>query len=359
MLKTAGKVLTRVAVLGLCCTAVAQLAIGQSPALAAPAGPAAPQAAVKKPVMQLGAGIDLYTYPNQNWPQASAADVAYLKALHANSVMVSFPFYVSGRKSSTVFTKPATPTPADLAEFAQVAMKAGLYVTLRPLMDQASIGESRAGWAPPRLRAWFASYQKFLLPYAAMAQQARIPALWVGAEFSQFQRVKNWTGLDQALRKVYKGTLFYANNGTGLRRGGGGRVQLSADAYPDFQVPYTASLARLLRGWKNIDRSLPHHNLLSEVGIAGVRGAYRKPWEHHWPKPVMDSTVQVRWFTAACDAALDNHLAGIYFWAIGFGADELQQALGPNNQAAWEKGPGEQAIAACFKHITRLPAHEQ
>jgi hypothetical protein len=134
---------------------------------------------------------------------------------------------------------------------------------------------------------------------------------------------------------------------------------VSVDAYPDLKVPYTATVARLVKGWKYMDKRLPHHNVLSEVGIAGVKGAYWKPWEHHWPKPVMDPTVQVRWFTASCQAALDDKLGGIYFWAIGFGDAELQTTLSPTNQAAWEKGPAEVAAAACFKHIESLPPSQQ
>lgn len=363
-LKVIRKVLTRAAVLGLCSSAAVQLAIFAPSAVAAPPAARAvhrPIAAVKvkKPVMQLGAGIDLYTYPKQDWPNASADDVTYLKALNANSVTVSFPFYIASKTSSTVFAKPATPTPADLAEFAQVAESAGLYVTLRPLMDQGVIGESRAGWTPHDIKAWFASYQQFLLPYATMAQKYDIPAMYIGAEFSKFQNLKNWTYLKEALQKVYQGTLLYANNGPGVRAGTGGGVQVSVDAYPDLDVPYTASVARLEKGWKYLDGRLPHHNLLSEVGIAGVNGAYWKPWKHNWLKPVMDPTVQVRWFTAACDAALGDHLAGIYFWAIGFGNDELQTTLSPQNQAAWEKGPAEAAVAACYQHIESLPAGQQ
>ena len=147
--------------------------------------------------------------------------MTYLKALNANSVMVSFPFFIASKTSSTVFAKPSTPTPADLALFAQTAEAAGLYVTLRPLMDQGVIGASRAGWTPHDEKAWFASYQKFLLPYATMAQKYGIPAMYLGAEFSKFQSVKGWTYLKEALQKVYKGTLLYANNGPGVRPASG------------------------------------------------------------------------------------------------------------------------------------------
>src|SRR5262249_4577296 len=214
-------------------------------------------------------------------------------------------------------------------------------------------------WTPHDMKAFFASYQKFLLPYATMAQKAGIPALYVGAEFSKFQSVKQWTYLVAALRNVFKGTLVYANNGPGVKSGTAGGVSKSVDAYPSIFVPYTATVARLQRGWTYLDSRLPHHNVLSEVGIAGVRGAYYKSWEHHWPHPVMDVNIQVHWFQAACQAAQANHLGGIYFWAIGFGLSELQQTLSPTNQGAWENGPAEKAVAACYKHIESLPPSQQ
>jgi hypothetical protein len=340
---------------------VACSALGYGTALAAPppAHQAHPRQAhpdrrtmLPQPQIQLGAGVDLYTYRGQNFAKSAATEVAYLQALHANAVMVSFPFYISGPKSSKVFAKISTPTPADLAVFARAAKSAGLYFSLRPLMDQTSIGKSRAGWKPVNAKAWFASYQKFLLPYAAMAQQVGIPEFYVGAEFSEFGDVSYWNGLDQALRKVYKGTLAYANNGGGVHAGlGGAGVRISEDAYPDMDVPNNATVSRLTGAWEAFDKRQPSHTVLSEVGIAGVPGAFRKPWEHEWPKPKIDPTVQTRWFTSSCQAVAADHMGGIYFWAIGFGKDELSTGLSAKNQAAWEVGPGEQAVSACFRQL--------
>jgi hypothetical protein len=92
--------------------------------------------------------------------------------------------------------------------------------------------------------------------------------------------------------------------------------------------------------------------VLSEVGIAGVRGAFRIPWKHNWPSPRLEVSVQTRWFEAACHAAVAERLQGIYFWAIGFGPTQLSTGLSAKNQAAWEKGPAEQAVASCFRSVT-------
>ena len=46
--------------------------------------------------MQLGIDIDLYTYPGQDFAAAAATDIAYIASLHANSMSISFPFFMSG-----------------------------------------------------------------------------------------------------------------------------------------------------------------------------------------------------------------------------------------------------------------------
>ena len=38
-----------------------------------------------------------------------------------------------------------------------------------------------------------------------------------------------------------------------MHSGEGGGVQVSVDAYPDLYVPYTATVARLEKGWKYMD----------------------------------------------------------------------------------------------------------
>jgi hypothetical protein len=361
MVKVKPKVLTGALILGLTVpgvTAAGQLGIAPS-ALAAPAhaqsAAASNQPAMRRPRIQLGAGIDLYTYPGQNFAQASTSEIAYLRALHANSVTVSFPFFMHGRNATTVFARRSTPTPAQLAIFGRAALHAGIYVVLRPLLSNSSIGTARNTWRPKNLRTWFFSYQKFLMPYATMAQRVGIPRLYVGAEFQDFGTSPRWNSLDRALHRRFKGALAYANNGHLLHRGTGGRgVQLSADSYPDMpQMPANASVARLAQAWRAWDRVMPRGTVLSEVGIAAVRGAYHKPWFDKWPRPRINPTIQARWFTAACRAAASTHMGGIYFWAIGFGASELTTGPSRNHQAAWEKSPAEKAVAACYARLRR------
>jgi hypothetical protein len=357
--KPTRRLLTGAVVLALAiggCSAASHLHALQPPKIKPRKAPLAPQViSIRRPQFQAGAGIDLYGYKNENYENAATAEVSYLTRLHANAVTISFPFFMHGAKARGVYAKyPKTPTASDLDTVVKAAETAGLYVGLRPLLANNSLGVPRNTWKPYHIRAWFGSYLRFLLPYARMAQADKVPKLFVGTEFQDFGTSPLWNRLDRALHRVYKGTLAYANNGHILHRGTGGRrAKISADAYPDMPTmgPH-ASVAKLTRAWEGWDSPMPHGTVLSEVGIAGVRGAYAKPWMIKWPNATLDGQVQARWFTAACRAAKAAHMGGIYFWAIGFGAVQLITPLSLDHQSAWEDGPGFRAAAACFKQLS-------
>ena len=334
------------------CTAAAHLralqppAVPRSPLLRVPSS--SPARAVGRPVMQRGIDIDLYTYRGQDAAAAARADVAYIKSLHANAVSVSFPFFMHGPRSRGVYASPATPSPAQLAVVAAVAERAGLYVSIRPLLDETNLGRSRVVWRPRDMGAWFASYRRFLLPYAAMAQREHIPEIFIGAEFSQFGSSPRWNTLDRAVRRVFHGTLAYADNGIRIIRAhvGGAGALVTVDAYPRMPwIPPTATAAHLARPWGIYDRLLPPGTVLTEVGIDAVAGAYGTPYKHHWPGARIDPVIQARWFTAACRAAIASKLGGIYFWPLEFG-----HLGGPTvtYQGAWAHSAGARAISACF-----------
>jgi len=330
------------AVLAAGCSAAAHLKELQPPKVPA-ARPVIPTTA-----MQLGVDVDAYTYPGQDVTSAAASDVAYIKGLHANAVSISFPFFMSGRTADSVYASPSTPTPAQLAVIVDDAEAAGLYVSIRPLLDETNLGEARTRWRPSRIARWFASYLRFLLPYAAMAQRSGIPEMFVGAELSMFAKSPYWSWLDTRLRRDYHGALGYSANWGNLRftGSGGTGVREAVDAYE----PITGSLSA---GWAAFDRLLPAGTVETEIGIAAVRGAFTVPYHYKWRVASLDPSVQARWFTAACHAAAATHLAGIYFWSVGLGAPQTGPTL--SNQLAWG-GQGARAISACFAALGRKTA---
>jgi hypothetical protein len=148
-----------------------------------------------------------------------------------------------------------------------------------------------------------------------------------------------WGGLDSALARRFSGTLAYANNWGSFRLAGdGGNVTETVDAYQPARPP-------LVQSWLRFDQRLPPGTVEAEVGIAAVDQAWRRPYQHSWPTARLDPAVQAQWFEAACAAARETHLAGIYFWAIGLG-----QVSGPTlaEQFNWAHSAGATAIATCF-----------
>lgn len=329
-----------------------------------PAGPAAVEDSapltfrtVPEPAVQLGVDIDYYTYTGENVLADATSTIGYIKRLGANAVSVSFPVFETHPRSSAVHGTDATPSPHDLAILASVAEKAGLYVSIRPLMDNGSLGNrSRTDWQPADKAEWFASYQRFLLPYATMAQRSRIPEIFNGAEFTVFQDSPRWRSLDAALRRVYTGTLAYTDNwGKPIAAVSGGRgVAETVDAYPIMALPASASVATLTAHWRAYDETLPRGIVLTEVGIAAADGAYRMPYNFNWPGAPLRPSIQTHWFTAICDAAASAHLGGVYFWNVGLG-QPLNVPPGPSDPASWVDSPGARAISGCFSRLAPGP----
>jgi hypothetical protein len=324
------------------CTAAAHLRALQPQRRPASPPLSIPQTiAVRRPAFEAGVDVDAYTFARHDFSLAAAAVVAYVKSLNANSISISFPFFMNDRYSSRVFATSRTPTPAELELFVTDAERAGLYVSLRPLLSEVNIGHSRVIWKPAHPAAWFASYLRFLMPYARMAEASKVGEFIIGAEFAKFGNSPRWNGIDSAVAKVFHGRLAYSNNDTtGLSMLSGGRLTVKTiDAYHPIQPPF-------LRGWKSFDRHLPTHTVLTEVGISALDGAWRQPWVHRARGMRIDPNVQARWFTAACEAAIATGLRGIYFWALPLSTRFPGPT--PTTPGAWAHSAGATAIARCF-----------
>jgi hypothetical protein len=337
------------------CTLISRLPALQPPAVTKPSPAHASAAAASAPAVPAfwrGIDIDAYTYPGQNVAAAARADVAYIKGLNANAVSISFPFFITGDRAAGVYATSATPTPAQLAKVVRAAVRAGLRVTVRPLLAESSLRNPpyhcRCTWVPAHPGRWFTSYQDFLLPYAAAVQSAGAATLVVGTELDKFARAPQWKILDSAIRSVFHGQLACDSNWDAVNPFAGScGLPASAqevDAYPPMpgNVGY---------GWKLFDALLPKGTTESEVGIDAVAGAYSQPYRHHWPTQVLDEQVQAQWFTAACHAATARHLGGIYFWPVGL-STTTGAAPTPAFQGTWG-GAGARAISQCFAQIER------
>jgi hypothetical protein len=300
---------------------------------------------VHKHRMQLGIDVDFYHWRAEDVRVRAAETIGYAKRLHANAIIISFPFFMHGQSSTTVHRTVSTPSATKLSIIVLDARQAGMRVLLRPLLASASLGRSRTGWRPVNQAAWFRSYERFLRPYLAMAQRDGVAEFIEGSEFPQFDTAPGWHSLDKWARRVYHRTLACAANWSKVPAVICGGVAEMVDAYPP--VPD----GTLLAGWERYDRTLRRGTGLAEVGIAAAAEARTNPDRYGWPVRHPDPTAQAQWFAAACHAAEHAHLGSIYFWPASLGP----QVHGPtlHYQMSWGHSRAARAIAACFASIER------
>ena len=188
--------------------------------------------------------------------------------------------------------------------------------------------ESEEDW-----RRWFASYERFILHYAELAERLGIEALAVGTELhaTAVERPEDWRRLIARIRAVYSGRLTY-----------------SANWHREFQeVPFWQDLdwigiqayfplaggerptvEELVAGWQphlaeiqELQRRVGKPVVFTEVGYRSTPDAAAEPWR--WPQrghrggPVeaVDLETQRRCYEAFFQAVWPRPwLAGAYFW---------------------------------------------
>lgn len=314
-------------------------------------------AAQKAIPAQLGVQVYWHTVGPQLYvTQAADRVFDYIVGLGANSVAITFPVFTDGDHPTHVYAASGqTPDPQTLGWVVAAAKARGLRVMLRPVIDESNIMTTKGAWRgtiePQSMTAWFDSYQKFLLPYAELAQAQHVEYFVVGTELASLEwQTSSWQKLDSALGQVYSGTLEYADNwGNWQQDESYHPAQLiGVDAYPKLGVSNDAGVSTLTSAWENwLEQRasvLPNTALL-EVGIVATYGAYRTPAQWAKSSDSLDVSVQTDWFTAACDAVKHEHMPGLYYWDVDSNAD-------PAHASGYELGSfigrGDGAIKACY-----------
>jgi hypothetical protein len=266
--------------------------------------------------------------PDYTWGKAQRI-VNYIVGLDANSLCISFPFYTPGITASTVDAKPTTPSPARVAILIQEARRAGLRVTVRPILNEASL-DPPAGWRgaiePADRASWFASYRRLLLPYAKVAQKYGAATFTVGTELDSMEGDPGWTRLISAIGGVFHGQVSYDVNWSDYITTAQVQVPVHSfgvDAYFPVDAPDSAPVSELVAGWDAwLDRKTtgPMRSLvLSEVAIGAEEDAYDSPGNFYVNNPP-DPEVQANWYTAVCTVTRQRHMAGMYVWSLDFNA---------------------------------------
>lgn len=289
--------------------------------------------------------------------EKARTQVKYLVGLKANSVALSFPFYTGTVTSDKIAAGPRTPTPARLGAVLKVFQDAGLRTTVRPLMDEASLGGMpnwRGTIKPSDKDAWFAHYESFVGPYLDVARQHKVATFTLATEFNSMEGDPRWQGLVDAVEKRFPGEVGYDANWDNYVKG---RIDmpvttLGVDAYFPVKVPDTAPVEDLVKGWdhwldKKTTGPLPKI-VFSEAGIGAMKGAYHAPG-NFYTKEALDPAVQANWYTAVCDVVKERRMSGVYWWSIYFDSNPYAAPAESASRLDFAGRPKtEQAVRACF-----------
>ncbi len=292
--------------------------------------------------------------------------IDYAISLNANSIAITFPFFTYGLYSDRLYAKPGvTPSPGHIAVFLAAARRAHMRVTLRPVLNEnALIAQNPQAWRgsiePSDRAAWFRSYRAMLMPYVAAAQKGRAATFVVGTELNSLEGSPEWPGFIRSLRSVYDGQLTYDENYDLFASGTANPPVRShdVDAYPQFGLPASASVAKLTASWDAWLRAHPlparRQLTLSEVGIDAVAGSYADPWG--WAKMMdapIDTRVQANWYQAACNAVSAEQVGGgIYWWEVNFDADPGNPRVFESDRLTFLDRPAQQVIRNCFASLS-------
>ena len=285
----------------------------------------------------------------------------YLVSLHANAMAVNFPFVLNGRYGTSVRPHPSqTPSPERLAILLEEAQRSRMRVTLRPLLDETSVAPAWRGKIEPTSRdKWFASYTRFLTPYAQVAQEHQAAEFVVGVELNALQGDSSrWKKLTAALRQSFDGELSYSENFDAFQRDLETPPvdRVGVDAYFKVQADDNASVATLTRAW---ERWLDQHAddqaaglVLHEVGIAAQNGGYRHPASWGNPSVPLNLKVQRNWYQAVCNSAQSRKLAGLYFWYIRMHHDPGSEDSNQKDRLTFVDRPAEATLRDCYERMS-------
>ncbi len=306
-------------------------------------------------------GVQVYWHTNHDSAfgiaQKASRVFDYIVGLGANSVGINFPIYTDSLKPTKVYAGAATPLPAELQIVLEQARLHKLRITVRPILDEANLMTTAGGWrgniAPRDPDGWFTSYEQFLAPYLQIAATASVTEFVLGTELdSLVQDQARWSAMHTFAQQYFAGVVSFSINWTDYQlRRYGPYPETGIDAYPRFVLDDSATLAQVTAAWQQwLSATKPgnHTMTLQEVGIPAQAGMYRNPSNWGQGSAAINESIQANWFDAACAAAKQVSLGGIYFWMIDSNVNPALADPAHDSASSFIGRAGETAIRRCF-----------
>lgn len=206
------------------------------------------------------------------------------------------------------------------------AQQRGLKIMLFPIVwvESRAIGEWRGTLRPSDLEAWWQSYERFILHYAALAAEEGAVIFSVGSELGAMEHDRpRWLRLIQQVRARFDGAVIYSANWDHYAyvTFWDAVDYVGMTAYYELTDHTEASEAELTAAWIKIRDGLltwlarvGKPLIITEIGYPSQDGGAQWPWNYTLGK-ALDHEEQRRAYAAFVAAWSDQPaLAGVFFW---------------------------------------------
>ncbi len=247
--------------------------------------------------------------------------------------------------SDTIAPLEGTTVPdAELEWVISEASARGLRLFLMPYIyvEVRARGKWRGTIEPGDEDAWWASYERFILHYADMAQRHDAALYSVGSELLSMEtKDARWRGLIAKVRARFDGQLTYSSNWDHFEvpTYWDALDVVGMTAYQELSKRPNPSWWDLTQGWVTFRKRLrvwllqrQSRFIFTEIGYPSHSDAAARPWDYS-ERGESDVPLQARCFRAMMDVwHADERLAGVYIWNwFGF-ADGSDRGYSPRGK---------------------------
>jgi hypothetical protein len=307
-------------------------------------------------VFQKGIGLGLY-YEHAGRPyETMFEEIASTGADHVELVLHWTQTDI--RATEIVRSERDTVKDQRLLEAMDGAHRSGLRVFLFPIIDveNRKTGEWRGTIKPDNWDAWWASYEKYIMHYAELAEKGGAAMFSVGSELvSTEEMCDRWEPLIQKVRAVYSGKLIYSANWDHYKQVCfWNKLDFAGmTAYYVLTNSRTPNYEDLVSAWKRIrteiitwEKTLDVPLIITEIGYPAQDGTNMHPWDYTTKDPI-DLEEQELCYKAFREVwEGEERLAGVYFW-------NWYEPGGTSDKSYTPRGkPAEQVLRGWFQKPT-------
>ena len=203
------------------------------------------------------------------------------------------------------------------------------------------------------------SYKDFILLYASLAQEMKVPILCIGTELHTFvqTRPKYWNDLIKEIKGIYKGELTYAENWDQFEKAPFWNQldYIGIDAYFPVSDSHTPSIEELKSGWQRhkakivaLKDKIKKPVLFTEFGYRSIHYTGKEPWDSSRNQGQTNLVAQNNALSALHEEFWqEKWFAGGFLWKWYHNHDDVGGKN--NNRFTIQNKPAEALIRSLYK----------